>query len=202
MSTVEPTGTPISHAEAAQQRVEELRRWREIIPHFVLPASKDETRRLSAAAAVSPEFVELTNVAITNQPALARNDGPTPAEVRDLVSYADAYDPLADELEALAHFVRHSVKAARHIVGSEALATYSHAQRLTKLRRAAHLAPYVADMRRALGRVRKVSPEAVAQREAARAAKATERAAKAAERAAKKPPAKPAPKPAPVEPVK
>jgi len=198
MSTVEPTGTPISHAEAAQQRVEELRRWREIIPHFVLPASKDETRRLSSAASVSPEFVELTNVAITNQPALARNEGPTPAEVRDLVSYADAYDPLADELEALAHFVRHSVKAARHIVGSEALATYAHARRLTKLRRAAHLAPYVADMRRALGRARGVSPEAVAQRESARAAKATERAAKAAERAAKKPPAKPAP----IDPVK
>jgi len=203
MSTVEPTGTPISHAEAAQQRVEELRRWREIIPHFVLPASKDETRRLSSAASVSPEFVELTNVAITNQPALARNEGPTPAEVRDLVSYADAYDPLADELEALAHFVRHSVKAARHIVGSEALATYAHARRLTKLRRAAHLAPYVADMRRALGRVRGVSPEAVAQREAARAAKATERAAKAAERAAKKPPEKTPPaKPAPTDPVK
>jgi len=46
------------------------------------------------------------------------------------------------------------------------------AQRLTRLRRTAHLAPYVADMRRALGRVRKASPEAVAQKEAARAAKA------------------------------
>src|SRR6185503_18434509 len=102
MTTVEITETPISHAEAAQQRVEELRRWRELIPHFVLPTSMDETRRLSAAASVSPEFIELTNVVVANQPALARNDGTTPAEVRDLLSYAEAYVPLADELEAFA----------------------------------------------------------------------------------------------------
>jgi len=180
------TPTPINHAEAAQQRVLELRRWREVIPHFVMPESTDETRRLSAAASVSPEFIELTNVAVTNQPELARNQGPTAAEVRDLVSYADAYDPLADELEASAHFLRHSVKAARNIAGSEALTRYSLAQRLAKQRKTAHLATYVADMRRALGRVRKLSPEAAAK-------KAAERAAKATDKAAKTPPIVPAP---------
>jgi hypothetical protein len=36
----------------------------------------------------------------------------TPAEVRDLMSYSDAYDPLADELEAFAQFIRHSTTAA------------------------------------------------------------------------------------------
>jgi len=202
MSTVEPTGTPISHAEAAQQRVQELRRWRELIPHFVMPASIDATRRLIPAASVSPEFIELTNVAVANQPALVRNEGITPAEIRDLVSYADAYGPLVDEHEAFAQHLRHSVTAARNLAGSEALTTYSLARRLAKHRKTAHLAAYVADMRRALGRVRKVSPEAIAEREAARAAKAAERAAKAAERAAKKPSSKPEPKPAPIEPVK
>ena len=199
MSTVESTETPISHAEAAQQRMQELRRWQEIIPHFVMPESTDETQRLSSAASVPPEFIELTNVAATNQPALARNDGPTPAEVRDLVSYADAYGPLADELEAVAQFIRHSVKAARNIAGSEALTRYALAQRLARQRKTAHLAPYVADMRRALGRVRRTSPEAAARRKAARAAKA-------AEQAAKTPPAKtpetPETKPAPTAPVK
>jgi hypothetical protein len=61
-----------------------------------MPASTDETQRLSAAASVSPEFIELANVAVTNQPALARNAGTTPPAIRDLVSYADAHDPLAD----------------------------------------------------------------------------------------------------------
>jgi len=192
MSTVEPTGTPISHAEAAQQRVQELRRWRELIPHFVMPASIDATRRLIPAASVSPEFIELTNVAVANQPALVRNEGITPAEIRDLVSYADAYGPLADELEASAQFIRHSVTAARNIAGSEALTRYALAQRLAKQRRTAYLAPYVADMRRALGRVRKTSLEVLAQKAAASAAKAAERAAARAAKAAKAPPVTPA----------
>jgi hypothetical protein len=188
MSTVEVTGTPISHAEAAQQRVQELRRWRELIPHFVMPESTDETQRLSSAASVPPEFIELTNVAVANQPDMVRNNGATAAEVRDLVSYADAYDPLADELEAFAQFLRHSTKAARNLAGTEALNRYAIAQRLARQRKTAHLAPHVADMRRALGRVRPTSPEAAAQKAAARAAKATARAAKAAARAAKTPP--------------
>ena len=186
--SVEITDTPIpiNHAEAAQQRVLELRRWREVIPHFVMPESADATQRLSPAASVPPEFIELTNVAAANEPDLVRNQSPSPAEVRDLVSYADAYDPLADEVEAFAQFLRHSVTAARNIAGSEALTRYSLAQRLSRQRKTAHLAAYVADMRRALGRVRKLSPEAAAK-------KAAERAAKAAVKAEKMPPIVPAP---------
>ena len=196
MSTVEVTGTPISHSEAAQQRVQELRRWRELIPHFVMPEFTDESRRLSPAASVSPEFIELTNVAVANQTDLVRGNGATPGQVRDLVSYADAYDPLADELEAFAQFIRHSTRTARNLAGTEALNRYAMAQRLATQRKTAHLAPYVADMRRALGRTgRKTSAEEAAQKAAARAAKATERAAKAAARVAKTPPAPPAPKP-------
>ena len=122
-----------------------------------------------------------------------RNQSPSPAEVRDLVRYADAYDPLADEVEAFAQFLRHSVTAARNIAGSEALTRYSLAQRLSRQRKTAHLAPYVADMRRALGRGRKASPEAIAKKAAERAAKAAERAAKAAVKAAETPPALAAP---------
>ena len=192
MSTVEVTGTPISHSEAAQQRAQELRRWRELIPHFVTPESTDESRRLSAAASVSSEFIELTNMVVANQTALERTDGATPAEVRDLVSYADAYDPLADELEACAQFLRHSTRTARNLVGTEALNRYALARRLARQRKTAHLAPHVADMRRALGRSRPTSPEAAAQKAAAKAAKATERAAKAAARVTP-PPVQPAP---------
>jgi len=198
MSIVEVTGPPISHSEAAQERVQELRHWRELIPHFVMPESADETRRLSIAASVSPEFIELTNVAVANQPAIARKEGATPAETRDLVSYADAYDPLADELEAFAQFLRHSTTAARNLAGTEALNRYAMAQRLARQRNTGHLKPYVADMRRALGRVRKASPEAAAQKAAAKATKATERAAKAAARAAKTPPTS---QPAPAKPT-
>src|SRR5689334_10292064 len=111
VSTEVSTETPTAHAVTAQERVEELRRWRDSIPRFVMPEDKNATRRLSIAASVSPEFVELTAVAVANHEPLVRSKAATPAEVRDLMSYADAFDPLADELEALAQFLRHSTTA-------------------------------------------------------------------------------------------
>jgi hypothetical protein len=163
-----------SHTEAAQARLQELRRMRELIPHLVIPESRRDRVRMNNAASVPPEFVELTTVAVANERSLVRGDGATPAEVRDLTGYADAYAPFADELEAFAQFVRHSVTAARHQAGIEALTTYALAQRLAKRPRTAHLAPYVADMRRALGRVRKLTAEERKLREEKKAAKATQ----------------------------
>ena len=193
---VEPT-VPNRHIDAAQERIKELRLWREQIPRFVIPPTADATKRLSSAASVSPEFVELTNVALANQSSLVRAEGLAPAEVRDLVSYADAYDPLADELEAMAQFVRHSATAARNRAGTEALTTYSLAQRLAKLPENAGLKPHVADMRRALGRSKKPTPEARAQKAEAQAARATERAAKAAAKVPKTAATPPADTPTP-----
>jgi hypothetical protein len=178
MSTIETEVTTIStnHAQTAQERMLELQRWREQIPHFVVPPTPDATRRLSRTAAIPAEFLHLTALSLANQAALARTDGIPPAEMRDLVSYADAYGPLADELEALAQFLRHSVTSARNKAGHEAMLTYTIAQRLAKLPETAHLAPHVADMRRALAAGRKTSPEVLAKRAAARKAKAAAKA--------------------------
>lgn len=179
-SEVVPNAVPNVHAEMAQQRVVELRQWREQIPRFAIPEAADATRKLSSAASVSPVFVELTNVAVANQASLVRGDGTSPAEVRDLMAYSDAYVPLADELEALAQFIRYSTTAARNQAGTEALTTYSLAQRLAKQKRYAHLKPHVADMRRALGRQRKPTLEEAAKNAADRAAKAAAKAARKA----------------------
>ena len=184
VSTVEATET-IPYVELAQARLQELRTTREQIPRLVIPQSSKDRARLVSAANVPPEFVELTVVAVANHKSLVREEGATPAEMRDLVSYADAFGPYADELEAFAQFVRYSVDAARHAVGSEALAIYAIAQRLAKLPKTAALAPHVADMKRALGRGRKKSAEAVAKKAAARAAKAAEKAEQAAAKVAK-----------------
>ena len=92
--------SPESHAEAAQLRLEELRQWRDQIPRFAIPETADATRRLATAASVPPVFIELTTVAVANHMALVRADGAPPAEIRDLVAYADAYVTLPDELEA------------------------------------------------------------------------------------------------------
>jgi hypothetical protein len=88
-----------------------------------------------------------------------RAESLTPEQVRDLVAYADAFAPLADELEAAAKFVRFSTVSARNAAGAEALTTYSLAVRLSKRPATAYLAQAAADMRRALGRGRKPTPQ-------------------------------------------
>jgi hypothetical protein len=145
-----------SHTDAAQALVGDVRAMRERIPNFVIPDSKGASRKLVSAATVPPQFIELTAVAVKNSDKLTRGGGADPAKLRNLMSFADAYEPVADELEALAHFIRHSVITARNTAGSDALTTYALAQRLAKRPESADLAPHVEDMRRALGnRVRK-----------------------------------------------
>ncbi|HEX9985635.1 MAG TPA: hypothetical protein VGF69_20420 [Thermoanaerobaculia bacterium] len=161
MSAVELDPVAINYRQEAQVRMQEIRLFRDSLPHFTIPETRESKRRLSPAASIPSEFVELVTVALANQKGLARVDGASPAEVFDLVSYADAFAPLADELEALAQFVRYSVTVARNKAGSESLTTYAVAQRLAKRPENGHLVPYVDDMRRALGRVRKASAEKV-----------------------------------------
>ena len=173
------------HTEAVQARLQELRQSRARIPHFTLPISPKETQKLNSAASVPPQFVEISNSAMSNEKALER-PSITPDEIRDLMSYAEAYGPLADEYEAMGQFVRHSIKAARNMAGSEALATYHSAKRLAKMPRYAGLAAYVADMRRALGKVRGKETAEQAQKRADNAV-ARAKAAKAKEQAALKP---------------
>ncbi|HEY0371230.1 MAG TPA: hypothetical protein VGD79_04480 [Thermoanaerobaculia bacterium] len=188
VSTATVSDIPNAYIEPAQARLEELRLMRDQIPRFTIPEPSKNSRSLSAAASVSPDFVERTIVTAANQKALVRGEGLSPAEIRDLMRYAEAFAPVADELEAFAHFVRYSVNVARNQAGFEALTIYSLAQRLSKRKEYAGLIPYVADMRRLLGRMRQ-SPEAVAQRTAAVAARAVERAAKAAAKVAAATPA-------------
>jgi len=150
-----------THSENAQALVEEVRAMRQKIPNLVFPTVKGESRRFSAAAAVPPELIELTSVAVKNNVALVRGGRPEPEVLRDLADFADAYSPFADELEALVSFVRHSVTKARSTVGNDALDTYALTQRLAKRPGTADLAPLADAMSRALGRrgrKKKVSP--------------------------------------------
>ncbi len=168
------------YAAAAQERIQELRRWQEQIPRFAIPATTDASRLLANAASVPAYFIELTNIAVTNHKPLVRAESLTPEQVRALVAYADAFAPLADELEAAAKFVRFSTVSARNAAGAEALTTYSLTVRLSKRPATVYLAQAAADMRRALGRGRKPSLEVLAQRAAERAAKAAAKAGLAA----------------------
>jgi len=136
-----------SYAESALARVEELRAMRDKIPNLVIPETRDARRRLSVAASVPPEFVELASMAVKSHAPLVRGGGQDLAK-----SFAEAYGPVGDELEALTSFVKHSVTKAMNTVGSEALTTYALAKRLSKRPESADLIPHVDAMGKALGK--------------------------------------------------
>jgi hypothetical protein len=141
----------VSYRELADAKMEQLKAIRDTIPHLVFPTTESSTQRLSRAASLPPAFIEFTAVVLKNSPPLARGGKADPDRVRGLMSYATAFGPFADELEALALFVRHSVTAARNEAGTEALLTYALAKRLSKRPENAELLPLVEDMRRELG---------------------------------------------------
>ena len=142
---------PASHLDAAQTLIDDIRAMKQRVPNFVIPESSNTGRQLASAASLPQQFVDLTALAIRNNEELARGGNFGPPEMHDMASFGDAYDPVADEFEAMALFVRHSVRAARNKAGSNALMTYAMAKRLAKRPETASLAPHVQDMRIALG---------------------------------------------------
>jgi hypothetical protein len=156
--TTSTTTTNDTYRDGAQTLIGQIRAFRQQIPKFQIPEPGRTRRSLISAATVPPDFIELASVTVRNSAALARA-GADPEQSRDLMSYAEAYGPVAEELESLAHFIRHSVVAAKNTAGSNALITYSLAQRLARRPETADLAPHVADMRRLLKRGRKAKAQ-------------------------------------------
>ena len=160
MSNVTQTPDPATPAtntafdETAGSLLANIRGMREQIPFFTIPETTDANRKLARAANVPPELVDLTGAALKTNPELLRKDGADPKMLRDLMTFASAYGPVADELEALAQFVRHSVTLAKNKAGYEALFVYSMLKRLANRKETAGFAPLVADMRRVIANSR------------------------------------------------
>jgi 5-carboxymethyl-2-hydroxymuconate isomerase len=146
-----PVTSQPSYMEAAVALIDDIRALKQRVPNFVVPESKKSRQQLAPAASVPPQFVDLAALAVRNHEVLTRGGNFGLAQIRDRMSYAEAYGPVADELEAMALFVRHSVRVARNEAGSNALTTYALAKRLAKRPETAALAPHVDDMRLALG---------------------------------------------------
>ena len=145
------TPPPASYTDDAAAIIDVVRGLKDQIPNFVIPESKGANQKLAKAASVPLTFINLAALAIRNNGELARGGNTDQPQMLDLASFAEAFAPLADELEAMALFVRHTVRAASNKAGSEALTTYALAQRLAKRPETASLAPHVEDMRIALG---------------------------------------------------
>jgi hypothetical protein len=148
------------YRETAQERIEELRAFRERIPRFAIPPRHAARRALVRVSSLPPEFIEGTAVAMKNNAELSPSgEGGGPEEIRDLMRYAEAYEPVAAEVEALAHFLRYSIALARSKAGHAALTTYALARVLAKRPEHAHLGQVVEHLRRNLGTRRKSKAE-------------------------------------------
>ena len=87
-----------------------------------------------------------------------REDGPDAA--REAVAFSNAFEAVADELEATAKGMRHTIAIARAKAGDDALHSYDVAKSLSRTKDGASLVPHVTSMKNALGRGGRRSPKA------------------------------------------
>ena len=152
MSGTNQIAVVVSHTEGAQELIDKIRALRDTVPNLIIPPSPTANQRLTSAATVSPDFVELTVTTTKNSPDLTRGGATDPDQVRDLLNYAEAYGAVAAELQAFLKFLNHSVWVAKNKAGRHALATYSLAKRLAKEPETSYLAPAAEAMRHKLGK--------------------------------------------------
>jgi hypothetical protein len=178
--SVTPIDVPVSHAEAARQLSESLRAMQSTIEGFVLPPQPlDAQSRLRGHRSLPDAFfLELavameSSVAFVNALAAASLQL-TPAEIRDMLRYGEAYLPFADALERFARGVRHTVFARRASVGRKASSAYRIAQGMNLLVDVSLPVPQAESMKRAFAtRTRRRKPAPVPEPVPAPAGKAT-----------------------------
>ena len=146
------TTSNTSHTEAAQAFMQKIQELRESIPNLAVPATPRDARRIGAAATLSHDFVEETVAATESSSHLALPGAIPPAQMRDLLSFAEAWGPAVAQADALTRFLRHTVNMVKYKTGSQALTTYAFTQRLAKKPETAYLRPFVEAMRQKLGR--------------------------------------------------
>jgi hypothetical protein len=153
------TAAPSPHTEAAKAFIEKIRAMGGEFPRFTLDGLGDG--RAQNGTAVPEKFVESASVAVQKSFRLEQAGGADATTLRDAYAYAIAFEPVVQELLALAKFLAHSIRVQRNAAGLCALDVYSLAKRLSKRKDGAELKPFVDDMRVKLGKrsSRKAEPD-------------------------------------------
>ena len=123
-------------------------------PQFISLAlhNSQAARRIIANAAVPDGFLESVSVAVQSSPSLKDASAVDPEAVRDVIRFSAAYAPVAEELEALARAVRHTISVKRAETAQSSLAAYDLAKGLARKTDGADLVPHIAEMRKNLNR--------------------------------------------------
>jgi hypothetical protein len=152
---------PISHADAARQLTESLRAMQSTIDGFVLPPQPLDAQSRLRGHRLFPDafFVELAVALESSERFLAALKAVsiqlTPAEIRDMLRYGEAYLPFADALERFARGIRHTVFARRAKVGRVSASAYRIAQGMNLLVDVSLPVPQAESMKRAFGKRRR-----------------------------------------------
>lgn len=148
MTIVDIPVTPVPHAEAARQLLENLRTMQTTIDGFGFPSPDRQSRPRNYRLLPDGLFSSLA-VALETSPPWAAGIDLTPGEIRDMLRYGEAYLPVADELERFARGIRRLVAARRATVGRKAASAYQVAKGLNLLDDDV-LVPEVESMKRAI----------------------------------------------------
>ncbi len=141
---------PSPHAEAAKALIGKIYALRDEIPHFTVEGLGD-ARALNGGA-VPYKFVESASAAVQKSVRLEQAGGADANTVRDAWAYTISYEPVVQELLAMARFLAHSIRLQRNAAGLCALDVYVLAKRLSKRKDGAELKPFVEDMQNKLGK--------------------------------------------------
>jgi hypothetical protein len=104
------------------------------------------------SASVPDDFLEAAAVAVESSIVLKTATGLEPDNVREAVAFATAYGPVAEEAEALARSIRHTISVRRSQAGTDALQAYNIAKGLARKPEGAVLSSHIQEMKRTLGR--------------------------------------------------
>jgi hypothetical protein len=151
MTNVETPETPIPHAEAARQLLENLRTMQATIDGFGIPPAPLDRQSRPRGHRLLPDgmFASLAVALEASQQFAAATDL-MPGEIRDMLRYGEAYLPVADELERFARGIRYLVGMRRAKVGRKASSAYRVGQAMNLLADDALLVPEVESMKRAI----------------------------------------------------
>lgn len=155
---------PITHAEAALRLVEDLRKLHGSIPGFAIPPTTlGPQTRPRGYRTLPNRFFDSLAVALESSERIAAAVALTPAEIRDMLRFCEAYLTVADELDRFSRGIRYLVGTRRADVGRRAVAAYRVAQGMNLQVDIAPPVPEVDAIARAFSRRRKsgATPEEV-----------------------------------------
>jgi hypothetical protein len=136
----------------AETLIKQLRAMQNSVPGFEV-LKVGQRRALGPAANASNDFLLATAAAVDASPALAAATQLDPPSIHDVITFDEGFSQLADEAEALARGIRHTIAIRRAKVGEQSLQAYSIAQGLARSN--GDLRLHVADVKSKLGRGRR-----------------------------------------------